>query len=359
MHRQFDTPLRIAASGMLALALAACSGGAASSSAPSAAASAAAPAGAGASEVPSAAPASAAPAASGQALQSVSLATLGPSSLLWLHAIANAEGFYAQHGVQVTTIQIQSSSTLVQAVASGSADAGISLGDNVISAVNQGASIVISGVILQKAALRLYGASNIKTIAALKGTKVTAGAVSGGTADLLLYQLQQAGVSKSDLQMLALTNSSDRVVALKDNQVQGALLIPPFDTLAVADGANYLGWYNKPYIETPLIVNVAWAKAHAAAAQGVTQALAEAAAWVYRPANASAAEQILSKYTNASATAAADAYKFLVTDGQVISPNLQLDPGGLQDIVDIAAAVGDGTQTTLQTSKYYDPSYLK
>ena len=291
--------------------------------------------------------------------QTVTLATLAPSSLLWLHAIAEKEGYYNQHNVTVRTVQIQSSSALVQAVASGSANAGVSLGDNVITAVDKGAPIIIAGALLQKAALRLYGSPKVKSINDLKGTKVTAGAVSGGTADLLLYQLMQAGLTKSDVQLLALTNSKDRVVALKNGQVQGSLLIPPYDTLAAQDGDTMLGWYDKPYIETPLIVNTSWAQANQAAALGLTGGLADAAKWIYDPSNGAAAQTILQNYTKVSAEAAKNAYQFMVTDGKVLSPDLAVQDAGLQNIVDVSASVDGKTGAKLDISKYYDPSYLK
>src|SRR5690606_25042212 len=87
---------------------------------------------------------------------------------------------YAQAGI--VDMQVQSSAALVQAVASGSADAGIALGDNVVQAVDQGASVVITGAILQKPVLRFIGTVN--TIPELRGKRLTAGAVDGGTTDL-------------------------------------------------------------------------------------------------------------------------------------------------------------------------------
>jgi ABC-type nitrate/sulfonate/bicarbonate transport system substrate-binding protein len=307
------------------------------------------------------APASGASGAAGTGgqLETVKMATLAPSSLLWLHAIADKQGFYTKHNVKVDVVQVQTSPALVQAVSGGSADAGISLGDNVISAVDKGASIIISGAILQKAALRLYGSSDITAMNQLAGKAVTAGAVTGGTTDLLRYQAQQAGAAPATLKLLAITNSSDRVVALKNGQVKGAELIPPFDTLAASNGAHMLGWYDNPYVETPLILNTGWAKAHKAAAQGVTQALVDAAKWIYDPANAAAAQQILADYTHADAKAAADAYTFMVTQGQVISPDLTVDIAGLQDIVDISAAVAGTQPAKLDLTRYYDPAYLQ
>jgi ABC-type nitrate/sulfonate/bicarbonate transport system substrate-binding protein len=289
----------------------------------------------------------------------VKLAVLAPSSLQWLNAIAKDQGFFEARGVQVTQIQVQDSSTLVQAVTSGSADAGIALGDNAMKAIDQGAKVTIAGAILQKAALRLYAGKGVDGAAGMRGGKVTAGAVAGGTTDLLKYQLAEAGLAKSDTSVISIPNSKDRVTALGNGQVKGALLIPPFDTMAAAQGSTMIGWYDQPYVETPLVVNTDWAKSHPAAAKGITQALADAARWIYDPANEAKAEQVLSQYTGADPTAAKEAYAFMVTQGKVISPDLSVPAGGLANIVKVSASANGQPEPTVDEAKYIDPSYLK
>ncbi|MBW3568109.1 MAG: efflux RND transporter permease subunit, partial [Proteobacteria bacterium] len=80
-----------------------------------------------------------------------------------LHAIAEDQGMYEEHGVEVEAVQVSDSPTLVQAVASGSAEAGVSLGDSVIRAVDEGAPIVMSGAILERTILRLVGAPGVSS----------------------------------------------------------------------------------------------------------------------------------------------------------------------------------------------------
>jgi ABC-type nitrate/sulfonate/bicarbonate transport system substrate-binding protein len=289
----------------------------------------------------------------------VKLAVLAPSSLQWLNAIAKDQGFFEARGVQVTQIQVQDSASLVQAVASHSADAGIALGDNVMKAVDQGAHVTITGAILQKAALRLYAGKGVNGVTGLRGGKVTAGAVAGGTTDLLKYQLVAGGLAASDVSVISIPNSKDRVTALGNGQVKGALLIPPFDTMAAAQGSTMIGWYDQPYVETPLVVNTDWAKNNPAAAKGITQALADAARWIYDPANEAKAEQVLSQYTGADATAAKEAYAFMVTQGKVISPDLSVPVGGLANIVKVSASVNGQAAPTVDEAKYIDSGYLK
>lgn len=302
----------------------------------------------------------AAPAVAEQQLTEVRVATLAPSALLWLHAIAKDQGFYAKHNVNVKELVAGSSPALLQAVSSGSVEAGISLGDVVLRAIDKGAPVVITGSILGKAILRLVGGKGVTELKQLKGATVTAGAVEGGTADLMRYQLKMAGVDPQDLKMVAITNSKDRVVALENGQVKGALLIAPFDTLAIQSGMRILDVYRKPWIETPLIVNKDWASKNRAAAVGLTQALRDAADWIYNPANKQRSIEILAAYTKTPADICEDSYHFIVEDQKAISPGLKVERDGLKDIVDIDVALGHPAPAKpFNLSDYYDPSYLE
>ena len=295
-----------------------------------------------------------------QQLTEVRVATLAPSALLWLHAVAQQQGFYAQHHISVKELRAGSSPALLQAVSSGSVEAGISLGDVVLRAVDKGAPVVMTGAVLGKTILRLVGGKGVTDIKQLKGGTVTAGAVAGGTANLLRYQLKEGGVDPNSVQMVAITNSKDRVVALENGQVKGALLIAPFDTLAERQGMKVLGVYKKPYVETPLIVNKDWAAKNRAAAVGLTQALKDAAVWIYKPANKQKAIDILAAYTKIPKDVCAESYKFIIEEQKAIGQNLEVKLAGLKDIVDIDEALGSKPDSAkpFDLSRYYDPSYL-
>lgn len=295
-----------------------------------------------------------------QAQDTVRLAVLAPSALLWLHAIADAKGFYKERGIQVQELRTASSPALLQAVSSGSADAGVSLGDVVIRAIDQGAPVIISGSILEKTILRLYGGTGVTNAKELAGKPVTAGAVQGGTANLLKYQMMRLGVDHKGLQMVSIPNSRDRVVAMKNGQVSGALLIAPYDTLVERDGMKLLDVYREPYIQTPLILNTNWAKANPKAAIGITQAMKKAADWIYDPKNRTEAAAILATYTQLAPDVAEASYDFVVKEQQAIGKGLRVQAAGLENIIKIDRAVAgeSGAAPAFDLKKYYDASYL-
>jgi len=290
----------------------------------------------------------------------VRVAMLAPSALLWLHAIAKDQGFYAERKIAVKELIAGSSPTLLQAVSSGSVEAGMSLGDVVIRAIDQGAPVIITGAILEKTILRLVGGTGVTSIKELAGATVTAGAVEGGTANMLRFQLQRGGVDPRSVKMVALTNSKDRVVALGNGQVKGALLIAPFDTLAEREKMKILDVYTDPYVQTPLIVNRTWAEKNRDAAVGLTKALQKAAVWIYDPANKQKAIDILAKFTNVPADVCAVSYAFIVEQQKAIGHNLEVSAASLDNIIKIDQAIGANPASSkpFDLSRYYDPSYL-
>jgi len=303
----------------------------------------------------------AAPAARAQQPTEVRVAVLAPSALLWLHAIAKDQGFYDANKIVVKELVAGSSPALLQAVSSGSVEAGIPAGGGVDPPVGQGAPVGGARAGLGKTLLRRGGGTRGEGTNGVGGAAGAAGAVEGGTANLLRYQLKRGGVDPRSVKMVALTNSRDRVVALGNGQVKGALLIAPFDTLAEREKMKVLDVYREPYIQTPLIFNKDWAAKNRAAAVGLAKALQKASVWIYNPANKQKAIDILAAYTKVPADVCADSYKFIVEDQKAIGRNLEVQAAGLENIINIDKDIGANPASSkpFDLSRYYDPSFLK
>ena len=294
------------------------------------------------------------------ARQEVTVAMLAPSALMWVHAVAEKQGFYAAHGVAVKELRASDSPALLQAVSSGSTNAGLSLGDLAIRAIERGAPIVIVGAALDHAILRLYAAKDVASLKALNNAAVTAGAVRGGTADLLKYQVAQGGGDAASLKMVSIANSRDRIVALGNGQIRAALLIAPFDTLAERDGFRLLDVYREPYVETPLILNKDWAAKNRPLAVALVQSMKDAAAWMTAPGNRAATIAILATYTNTAQDVCEASYDFIIRDQKAIPPDLSVKAPGLENIIKIDAAVNGGPALgAFDLAKYYDPGFLQ
>lgn len=296
-----------------------------------------------------------------QAQDTVRLATLAPGALLWIHNVADVKGFYKASNLDVKRLQVSDSPALVQAVASGSADAGVSLGDVVMKAIDQNAPIIIAGGYITKTSLRLVGAKDVKNVKDLAGTKMTAGAVSGGTTNLMLYQLKLLGVDPAGIQRISIPNSRDRVVALENGQVRGAVMTPPFDIMAMRQGFPILDTFREPFLQTPLILNTAWAAKNRPVAVRFVGASRTAARWIYDPKNKAEAIDILAKDTGVARDIAEASYQFLVEEQKAYSADLAVPEASMTNILKIDREVNPGAAAPakFEMKKYYDPSYLQ
>jgi ABC-type nitrate/sulfonate/bicarbonate transport system substrate-binding protein len=239
--------------------------------------------------------------------------------------------------------------------------AGVSLGDLAMRAIDLGAPIIIAGAIQDHVSLRLVGGAGVTSIAQLAGQRVSAGAVEGGTANLLRYELKRAGVDPRGVLMISITASSDRLVALGNGQVKGALMTAPFDALAVQQGMKILDVFQSPYLLTPLIVNTVWANKNPELASKLLQSMREGAAWIHDPQNRAEAIQILADYTKTDPAVCVDAYEFLILKQRSISPTMEVPAASLENILLVDREVGSvpGTEQPFELGRYYDPRFLK
>lgn len=295
-----------------------------------------------------------------QAKTEVRVAVLAPSSLLWLHAIAKDQGFYAERGIEVKDLVAAGSPALLQAVSSGSVEAGIAVADLALRAIDKDAPIVISGAVLGKSILRLIGGKGVNSAKDMSGKPVTAGGVEGGTANLLRYLIQRGGGDPRSVQMVAMANSKDRVVALNNGQVMGSLLIAPFDTMAERDGMKVLDDYTEAYLQTPLILNKNWAAKDRKSAVALTQAMKKAADWIYDPANKQKAIDILAAFTKVDKEICAESYAFIVEKQKAIGVGLAVSSDSLENLIKIDRAVGANptSDKPFDLKRYYDASFL-
>lgn len=297
-----------------------------------------------------------------QKTDTVRIATLAPSALVWLHAIAETKGFYKSQGLDVQRLQVQDSPALVQAVASGSAEAGVALGDVVMRAIDQKAPVIMVGGYQVRTSLRMIGAKDVKNAKDFTGSKMTAGAVKGGTTDLMLYQLKGLGVDFTTIQRVSIPNSRDRIVALEGGQVKGAMLTAPFDVLAISKGFPVIDVFREPYAQTPLVINTEWAAKNRGVAERLVKASRAAAAWINDPASRKEAIDILVKFTNITPDVAEASFQFLIAEQKVILPDFSIPEAAITNIVKISRAINPEEhpreQAPLDVRKYYDPSFL-
>jgi NitT/TauT family transport system substrate-binding protein len=197
-----------------------------------------------------------------QQLTEVLWGVLGPSATEWPEYIAEAQGFYRDEGLKLTTISAGSPQNVIQQLATGSINLASVGSDSVIAATTRG--LAIKGVApgFNPNPYALVVAPSIKTWADLKGKQIVLATKQDVTALAFEKLAQQQKMTIDDFSIIIGGSSGTRYAALLSGNVAGAILGQPFDIQAVDKGMHVLGTANdvlKNWQFTLLTANAAWA----------------------------------------------------------------------------------------------------
>ena len=207
----------------------------------------------------------AAPAA--RAADNVSVGTVGSASAnIWPVYIGIKKGFFDAEDLKVDIVYVQSSANLVQQLAAGSLDITMSTGlVDPIRAIDQNAGISIVRFEAQAPPYALVGKPRIKKLEDLKGKVISLGGPKDITRIYVERMLAPHGVKPGEFDMVFAGATSARASALLAGAVDAAILLPPFNFQAEAQGFTNLGLTVDYAPELPFsgtVVNKAWAASH-------------------------------------------------------------------------------------------------
>src|ERR1700730_8950983 len=219
-----------------------------------------------------------------RAADTVIVGTVGSASAnLWPVFIGLNKGFFAEKDIKVDLVYIQSSAAVIQQLTAASLDVTMSPGlFDPIRAIEKGAPIAIVRFESQSPPYALVAKPAIKTIRDLKGKTISVGGAKGITRTDGERMLAPSGVRPGDFDMVYAGATSARAAALASGAVDAAILLPPSNFQAVANGFNELGITADFAPELPFsgtVVSVRWANGHKAVLLRLLDAHAKAVAW--------------------------------------------------------------------------------
>lgn len=218
------------------------------------------------------------------AAETVTVGTVGSASAnLWPVFIGIDKGLFAAQDIKIDLIYVQSSAAVVQQLAAGSLDVTMSTGlVDPIRAVARGAPIAIVGFETRSPPYALVAKPSISSIVGLKNKSVSVGGPKDITRIYLERMLTRSGLKPAEVDLVFAGATAARASALTSGAVDAALLLPPFNFQAVANGARELGRTIDYSPELPFsgtVVNVAWAKNHADLLRRLLEAHQRSLAW--------------------------------------------------------------------------------
>jgi NitT/TauT family transport system substrate-binding protein len=219
-----------------------------------------------------------------RAADTVIVGTVGSASAnLWPIFIGINKGLFAEKDIKIDLVYVQSSAAVIQQLTAGSLEVTISTGlVDPIRAIEKGAPIAIVRFESQSPPYALVAKPAIKTFRDLKGKIISVGGAKDITRIYVERMLAPSGVRPGDFDLVFAGATAARAAALQAGAVDAAILLPPSNFQAVANGFNELGITADFAPELPFsgtVVGVAWANGHKAVLMRLLDAHAKAVAW--------------------------------------------------------------------------------
>lgn len=150
--------------------------------------------------------------------------------------MAQQEGLFKKHGLDVELIHIPSSSRGIQAILAGEIAFSFMDGSNATQATMKGANIVLIAAGTNRQVFSLMAKSEFKRIADLKGKKIGITRIGSSTHTSALYALTSASLKGTDYQLLPLLEVPNIFTALAAGQIDAGVMSPPTNARAKKAG---------------------------------------------------------------------------------------------------------------------------
>ena len=282
---------------------------------------------------------------SARAADTVTVGTVGSASAnLWPVFIGINKGLFAGQDLRIDLVYVQSSAAVIQQLTAGSLDVTISTGlVDPIRAIDKGAPIAIVRFESQSPPYALVAKPAIRSLRDLKGKVISLGGAKDITRIYVERMLAPSGIRPGDFDMVFAGATSARAAALQSGAVDAAILLPPSNFQAVANGFNELGLTADFTPELPFsgtVVSVPWANGHKAVLLRLLDAHATAVAWFGDDRNRAEAVAMMVRASGLKPDEVEKAYDFY-RKGNFFEPTGKVSLTRLKALMAVLESLGD------------------
>ena len=154
--------------------------------------------------------------------------------------VADAQGKFAENGINIKMVQFNNGGDLMTAMASGDVDVGYVGITPVLSSIEKGVPVkVISAAQTEGSGIVVAKNSDINSVADLAGKKIATPGEASIQHMLLTYYLKQNGMSIKNVKVSAMKVPSMND-ALKTDKIDGMITFEPYVSIAEKNGAKVL-----------------------------------------------------------------------------------------------------------------------
>jgi NitT/TauT family transport system substrate-binding protein len=209
------------------------------------------------------------------------------SAVLW---IAQGQGIFAKHGVEIETIYLRSSNLQMAALATGEVQIASSGGAPVLSAVSGGQDLKIVASPSNRLAYDVVVRPEIKEAKDLRGKRFGVTNIGGTTWMAAILALEHLGLdaSRDQVRINAIGNQTILAQAIEAGNIDVTLLDPFLSRRMKQKGLSVLVELHRariPFVNTSVIVSGNYLRDHPDVVENVVKGLLEAQAFISSPAN--------------------------------------------------------------------------
>ena len=199
----------------------------------------------------------------------------GVMSPIW---VAQEEGLFKKHGLDVELIHIASTSKAIQSMVSGEIQFTTADALNSIQAVAAGADVVMFCEGINRFVFSIMARPEIKRPADLRGKKIGITRIGSSTHTAVIHVVNKAGLGPNDYTLLQLGEVPNILTTLLAGQIDAGALSPPTNSRAKKSGLHELvnlGIDGPEYPSTVIASTRAYVKANSENTRRMVRALGE------------------------------------------------------------------------------------
>ncbi len=200
----------------------------------------------------------------------------GVMSGIW---VAQEDGLFKKHGLEVELIHIPSTSRAIQSMLSGEIHFTTADALNAIQAVSTGGDVVLVCEGINRFVFSLMARPEFKRVLDLKGKKIGITRIGSSTHTATMYVVEKAGLNPGDYTLLPLLEVPNIYTALVSGQIDAGVLSPPTNSRAKKAGMvelQNLAIDGPEFPSTTIATTRAFVKANPDAVRRFIRAIGEA-----------------------------------------------------------------------------------
>lgn len=154
--------------------------------------------------------------------------------------VAQEEGLFKKHGLEVELVHIPSTSRAIQVMLAGELQYSYMDGRNSVTAALKGADVAIIAGVANRLVFSFMARPEIKTFEQMRGKKIGITRLGSSTHSVTLWVMSKMGFKPEEYQMLQLVDVPNIFTAIVAGQVDAGALSPPTNFRARKTGLTEL-----------------------------------------------------------------------------------------------------------------------